>query len=117
MERRLRPADWVRYDWQIHGAILRNYLVEPDLGITVGVPARRHVLRAARWGDENTVDAKCLAVARGLDLFVCRVRPGARQDRQLAPCLLHRDLEHAPLLLPSEIEDLARFRIDAEPAT
>ena len=47
IERRLGAADRMRDDRQIDGAVLRLDLIDPDFRIVVGVPARRHVLRAA----------------------------------------------------------------------
>src|SRR5262249_8839268 len=80
------------------------------------VPTRGDILRAAGRGDEDAVDAERLTVSRGLDLLVGGDRPGAGDDRHPALHLLHRDFEHAPLLLPRQVEDLAGLRIDAKAA-
>src|SRR6185437_5373448 len=106
----------MRHDRKIDRAVLRDDLIEPDLRVIVGVPARGDVLRTAGRRDEDSVDAERLAVLRRFDRLVRGDRPGADNDRDLAVDLLHRDLEHAALLLTGQVEDLARLRIDAQAA-
>src|SRR5215470_14954413 len=117
IEWRFRSANRMRDDGKVNRAILSDDLIEPDFGVVVGIPARGHVLRAARRSNKDSVDAQRHAVARDLNLLVGSERPGAGDDGQPALHFFHGNFQHPSFFLARQIKDLAGLRIDAEAST